>query len=111
MLNHQKLKCYEYSLLLAKRVPDLVAGWPTGSGYLVDQLRRAISSVTLNIAEGNGRTSFAERKRFFCIARGSAMEVSAIIDVAEALKMISKSEYDLFQSYLLQIVKILYKLK
>ena len=50
---------------------------------LADQLRRAASSVVLNIAEGNRRTG-KDRVHFFRIAAGSAAEVRAGIDVARA---------------------------
>ena len=49
--------------------------------------------------------------RFFAIARASAMETSAIIDIAEALNYIDNRTYDEMQDKLLQIVKILYKLR
>jgi four helix bundle protein len=111
MFNHERLKCYEYSMVLAKRVPFLVSTWPKGSSYLDDQLKRAMSSVILNIAEGNGRRTVKERRRFFDIARASAAEVASIIDIAFALRYTDRSEFDFFKGYLLQIVKILYKLK
>lgn len=55
---------------------------PTGYGFLADQLRRASSSVVLNFSEGSSRSSVRERRRYFQIARGSALEVSAVLDVA-----------------------------
>lgn len=54
---------------------------------LADQLRRAASSVVLNIAEGNRRTG-KDRVHFFRIAAGSAAEVQAALDVARAWGMI-----------------------
>ncbi|MCM2258471.1 MAG: four helix bundle protein [Vicinamibacteria bacterium] len=51
-----------------------------GSG-LGDQLRRASSSIVLCIAEGVGRVTAADRARFFAIARGSALECAAILDL------------------------------
>jgi len=54
---------------------------------LADQLRRAASSVVLNIAEGNRRTG-KDRLHFFRIAAGSAAEVRAALDVARAWGMI-----------------------
>lgn len=52
-------------------------------GSLADQLRRAATSVPLNIAEGNGRQG-KDRRHHFCVAAGSAREVRAALGVAEA---------------------------
>jgi len=49
---------------------------------LVQQIRRAATSVHLNIAEGCSRKSDAERKRFFEIARGSVIEIDTAIGIA-----------------------------
>lgn len=46
-----------------------------------DQWLRAAQSVPLNIAEGNGKQSLRDKKRFFEIARGSALECASIHDV------------------------------
>ena len=88
----------------------LTRKWPRGHAYLIDQLKRAISSVILNIAEGNSRRTILDRKRFFSISRASAAEVSAVMDIADALNLIDKSTYNDMQDKLLQIVKMLYKL-
>ena len=49
-------------------------------GFLKTQLMRASSSVALNLSEGNGRTSIAERRQFFSIAMGSLRECQAVVD-------------------------------
>jgi four helix bundle protein len=50
--------------------------------HLKDQLNRAASSVALNLAEGSGRSSAREQKRFFDIAMGSLRESQAVLDLA-----------------------------
>ena len=110
MFNHQKLICYQLTLGVAKRVPSLVAKWPSGTGYLEDQLKRAICSVLLNISEGNGRRSPKERRRFFDIARASATESASALEAAHAMGWVSETEYLNLQDSLLQVVKILYML-
>ena len=51
--------------------------------YLKDQCLRAASSVVLNLAEGCGKDSPADRRRFYQIALGSVREVQAILDLAD----------------------------
>ena len=50
---HEKLECYYRSVSLAEELSKEGSAWPRGLGYLQDQLRRAMTSVVLNIAEGN----------------------------------------------------------
>jgi len=108
---HQRLKCYQLAMSMTKAMPGLISKWPRGYGYLSDQLKRAVASIVLNIAEGNARTSKLERKRFFTISMASASEVSSILEIAYAYRLIDKSEDENFQDMLLQVYKMLYKLK
>ena len=55
------------------------------SANLRDQLLRASSSVVLNTAEGFGSSSRGVKRRHYEIARGSAMECVAILDLASAV--------------------------
>jgi len=48
---------------------------------ILDQLKRASVSIILNIAEGSGKFSKADKRNFFTAARGSTYEVVAIIDI------------------------------
>ncbi len=69
-----------------------------------DQWLRAVQSIPLNIAEGNGKRSFKDRTRFPDIARGSALECAAIQDVLVVSGGMSReTDYEL-KSKLVRIV-------
>jgi len=62
----------------------IVVPWlPLRRSELSDQLDRASISVPLNIAEGAGRSTPRERARHHTIARGSAVECLACLDLLE----------------------------
>jgi four helix bundle protein len=56
------------------------------------QLDRASTSIPLNIAEGNGKYTAPDRCRFFDIARGSALECAACLDLLVAKKRLAQAE-------------------
>lgn len=72
-----RLDCYRLAVEFHRLSTDLA---PHGSG-LGDQLRRAAASIVLNRAEGHGRLTRAEQARFTAIARGSALECLAVLDL------------------------------
>ncbi|OYZ22970.1 MAG: hypothetical protein B7Y39_06895 [Bdellovibrio sp. 28-41-41] len=49
--------------------------------FLQDQLHRASSSITLNLAEGSGKPTAADQRRFYAIALGSLRECQAILEL------------------------------
>ena len=107
---HEKLGCYTKSVKLAEDLCKEVAKWPKGYAYLSDQLKRAMSSVVLNIAEGNARRSQTERRRFFEISRASLAEVSACIDLARAFDLLNSITAQSTKVLLCEISKMLWGL-
>ena len=79
---HTTTRIYRAALELAEDCHETWKGFPTGFGFLTDQLRRASSGVVLNYIEGCGRASKRDRKRFFVSAKASVYEVNGVFDLA-----------------------------
>jgi len=109
MFNFSRLDVYRCAIEFFKLAVPLTDRAPTGYHSLNDQLRRAAVSIPLNIAEGSGKYGSDER-RYFLIARGSALECAAIVDVFEALTVISAEEALRVRTVLERIVAMLTKL-
>lgn len=106
MLDHERLDVYQAALsfvAIAFRVVDLL---PRGNAALGDQLRRATLSIPLNIAEAAGKAA-TERTHFHRIARGSAMECGAILDVARLLGVSETEDIAAGKELLVRIVAML----
>ena len=89
--DHEKLTVYQESILFVAWVDDLLKTLPKNLA-VHNQLDRASTSIPLNIAEGNGKYTAQDRCRFFDIARGSALESAACLDVLIAKKRLAKAE-------------------
>lgn len=88
--NFEKLRVYQQALDLTEVVYRLTRKFPREELFgVTSQLNRAVVSVPLNIAEGQGRWTRAENKNFLIIARGSLYEILAIVEVASRQKYIS----------------------
>ena len=75
-----------------------------------DQLERAAFSIMLNIAEGSGRFSKLDKRKFYIIARGSAYECVAIFDYLSDRKMLDVNTFESFYNNLEELSKMLYVL-
>src|SRR3981081_2554360 len=74
---------------------------------LTSQLRRASSSIRANIAEGCGRRSDAEMKRFLQIARGSASEVEYHLLLAKDFHFLASDEFNDLEGKVLEVQRML----
>lgn len=110
--DHEKLDVYRTAVEWVALAQEIVAAMLDGKGNapLADQLQRAASSITLNIAEGAGEFSSAEKARFYRIAKRSATECAAILDVAQRRSCVSGQHFESSRSLLFRIVGMLIKL-
>jgi four helix bundle protein len=90
----EKLEVYKRALDLIEATDSIIESirgrFPSSR---IDQLTRATLSIPLNIAEGNGRRRPKERGHFLVIARGSAFEVVAILEILKRKGLISAGDY------------------
>ncbi len=106
-LDHERLRVYGTALDFLTHVDVILATLPHGHAYLADQLYRAASSICLNIAEGAGEFSAADKARFDRMARRSAAECAAILDVAHRLGLITREVIAPGRDLLVQVVAML----
>jgi four helix bundle protein len=85
--DHEKLNVYQTAIRFVSWSSELLVDIPK-SNAVHNQLDRAMTSIPLNLAEGNGKHTPADRCRFFDNARGSALECAACLDVLVARKII-----------------------
>ena len=83
--DHERLDAYRAAIDFLVAAARIAEGFPRGYSSLADQLRRAATSICLNIAEGAGEFSGKEKARFYRIARRSATECAAALDVRRVL--------------------------
>lgn len=85
----EKLDVWHNALSLAKSIYLITNDFPNFEKYgLSSQIQRAAVSISSNIAEGTGRTSAKEQKRFVEIAYGSLMETLSQLYLAVDLEYI-----------------------
>ena len=108
MKDYRKLEVWQRSHQFTLAVYDATRSFPKEELFgLTSQLRRACASVPANLAEGCGRDSDAELKRFVDIAHGSASETAYHLLLAADLKLLAGSQYDVLADEISQIKRML----
>jgi four helix bundle protein len=108
--DHERLDVYAAAIDFVALADDIVEHLPRGRAYLADQLQRAATSIALNIAEGAGEFSGPEKARFYRMAKRSATECGAVLDVVRRLDVSPSDRLGAGRDLLLRIVSMLTKL-
>ena len=103
----EKLEVYQRAVEFAEAIFKLTNELPRGQAALADQFKRAALSISLNIAEGNGRWHSKDRKNFFLIARGSAFECVPLLELCKRQKLIDEENHITMREQLEILAKML----
>jgi four helix bundle protein len=104
--DHEKLDVYRESIAFCRWVGEFLSAI-SAKAAAKDQLDRTSTSIALNIAEGNGKFSTRDRARFFEVARGSALECAACLEVLFVRNLASEEQVVTAKERLARIVQML----
>lgn len=110
ILDHERLDVYRLALDFLVFAHQVIEGLARGRSHLWDQLARASTSIVLNLAEGAGKHSKADKRRYYLSSRGSATESAALLDVLLRLELLDDPGHRAGKEMLVRMVSMLIKL-
>lgn len=110
---YKDLEVYKLGYMLSLQIYKITKEYPKSELFgLISQIQRASTSVPLNIAEGYGRKSKEEFKRFLKISLGSVNEVQVLLELGKDLKYINLelfkeiySKYDILGKKIFMLIE------
>jgi four helix bundle protein len=108
MKDFRTLKVWEKSHALTLAIYKATEEFPRQEQYgLTSQIQRAAVSIPANIAEGCGKDSDAELKRYFLIAMGSSSELEYLLLLARDLGYLPEKDFQTMTADLVELRKML----
>jgi four helix bundle protein len=99
MPNFEKLKVWEKSVELARKIYDVTSQGKLDKDYgMKDQMRRSAVSISANIAEGDEMDSNKQSIRYFRIAKGSCGELYTHTEISNRVGLISNEQAKYIQT-------------
>ena len=110
--NFEKLEVWKFSIDFAKKVYEITESFPDIEKFgLVSQIRRAVVSISSNVAEGSAKQSLKDQARFTEMAFGSLMEILNQMILSFKLKFIKEKDYIDIRNYIENLSRQLNALK
>ena len=109
-LDYENLDAYRCPIEFLRLALRVASTLPRGESELRSQLKTAAMSVPLNIAEGSGKPSPRDRAHAHAIARGSAMECGALVDVCALASYLTAEDARRAKDLVVRIVAMLSKM-
>lgn len=109
MHNFKELKIWQKAIELTEGVYKLLVKYPDYEKYgLTNQIRRSVVSVPSNIAEGSGRASNRDFRRFLAISLSSAFELETQLILSNKFEFISEKEFKNLSAKLQELQKMIF---
>lgn len=106
--SYKDLIVWQKSLKLAEEVYKLTENFPSSEKFgLTSQMRRAVVSIPSNIAEGSRRGTLKNYRNFLLFAFSSGSELETQIEICKKLNLVDNLKYELVDSLLLEVMKML----
>lgn len=93
MFDFEKLDVYQKAKTLNKEILKFLKENRQIDSFLKDQLHRASISMVINIAEGSGKFSKADKRNFYTTARGSIYECVSLFEIISEEKQIDNNKF------------------
>jgi four helix bundle protein len=106
---YKDLQVWQKSIAFATEVIRIIDELETDRKHyrLIEQLEAAVTSVSMNIAEGKGRESKKEFVRFLYIARGSVYETLTLLEIFQRQGWLSQEKYAELEKSAIEIIRML----
>ncbi len=109
---YENLEAWKKAVDLAVSIYEITRGFPAEEIYgLTSQIRRAVISISSNLAEGAGRSSKKEFNRFVDIGMGSLNETESLLIVSYKLGFLENEPFYEMKSQIEELGRILNGLK
>jgi len=96
MFDFENLEVYRKAKDLNREVLHFLKENKRIDSYIRDQLRRASISIVINIAEGSGKFSKADKRNFYTTSRGSVYECVSLFELIFGENEITKEKFNNF---------------
>lgn len=92
MKSYRELIVWQKAISVCTQIYELSKDFPKEEKYgLSNQMKRSAISISSNIAEGYGRNSTKDYRRFLLLARGSLFELQTQIEIALNIGMLNEN--------------------
>lgn len=108
--DYERLDVYSVALDFVVAADLIAQSASRGHGDLADQIRRASTSILLNLAEGAGEYASREKARFYRLSKRSGTECAALVEVFHRLRLIDDEVRGGARATLLRLVSMLVRL-